>query len=131
LSPERRQWANRISEQFVGDKRTLRRACESVCSSAIEEDDVKSVTLTPEIEARIRPWLETGRYADADAVMLTALEALEEQEPARFLTLRELILAGHNSGPGEKLTEELWDRLEREAEETYHRGEKPSPRVCP
>lgn len=90
-----------------------------------------TVTLTPEVEARIRHWIDTGRYADADAVIDKALEALEDREQARFENARALILAGHNSGPGEELTEELWDRLEREAEEAYQRGEKPSPNVFP
>ncbi|HEY7034002.1 MAG TPA: type II toxin-antitoxin system ParD family antitoxin [Thermomicrobiales bacterium] len=90
-----------------------------------------SVTLTPQTEERIRHWIETGRYPDAEAVIDRALEALEHEEQARFLKLRELVLAGHNSGPGEELTEELWDRMEREAEEAYLRGEKPSPHVCP
>jgi len=90
-----------------------------------------TVTLSHKVEEQIRHWIDTGRYADADAVMMRALEALEAEEQARFLKTRELILAGHNSGPGEELTEELWDRLEREAEEAYQRGEKPSPPVCP
>lgn len=81
-----------------------------------------TVTLTPELEERIRHWIETGRYPDAGAVIDKALQALEDQEHARFLRLRELVLAGHNSGPGEELTDELWDRLEREADEADRLG---------
>ncbi|MEA2526571.1 MAG: Bacterial antitoxin of ParD toxin-antitoxin type system [Thermomicrobiales bacterium] len=76
-----------------------------------------SVTLTPRTEAEIRRWIDTGRYADADAVIHKALEALEVQEQERFLKLRELVLAGHNSGPGEELTDELWEEIAREADE--------------
>ena len=90
-----------------------------------------SVILNPEAEEKIRYWIDSGRYPDASAVILEALDALEAQEQARFLRLRELVLAGFNSGPGEELTDELWDRLEREAEERFQRGEQPSPHVCP
>jgi putative addiction module CopG family antidote len=90
-----------------------------------------TITLTPEIEAQLRDRIEPGRYPDAETVIVKALEALDAQEQARFLRTRELVLAGLNSGPGEELTEELWDRLEQEAEEAYQRGGKPSPHVCP
>jgi putative addiction module CopG family antidote len=90
-----------------------------------------SVTLTPRTEAEIRRWIETGRYADADAVIDRALEALENEEQARFEKARAFILAGLNGGPSVELTEELMDEIEREAEEAYRRGEKPSPHVCP
>ncbi len=90
-----------------------------------------TIVLTPEVEAQIRGRIESGRYPDAEAVIVKALAALEAEEQARFLKTRELVLAGFNSGPGEELTEELWDRLEQEAEEAYQRGEKPSPHVCP
>jgi putative addiction module CopG family antidote len=90
-----------------------------------------SVTLTPKVEEQIRHWIDGGRYPDAEAVILKALEALEDQEQSRFLKARELILAGLNSGEGVELTPELMDEIEREAEEAYLRGEKPSPHVCP
>jgi len=90
-----------------------------------------SVTLTVELEARIRYWIETGRYPDAEAVVEKALDVLEAQEQERFLKLREMVLAGFNSGPGEELTEELWDEIERSSEERFQRGEEPPPHVCP
>ena len=93
-----------------------------------------TITLPPEVHAQIQHKIESGRYPDAEAVIVKALEALDAldaQEQARFLKTRELVLAGLHSGPGEELTEELWDRLEQEAEEAYQRGEKPSPHVCP
>lgn len=90
-----------------------------------------SVTLTPEVEARIRPWLETGRFADAGAVVLKALEALEAQEDAKLARERELVLAGFASPIAGELTDELWDEIERSSEERFQRGEKPSPHVCP
>ena len=90
-----------------------------------------SVTLTPQTEAEIERLVESGRFTDADAVVQTALHVLNEQYETKLAKLRELVLAGFNSGPGEELTDELWDRLEREAEERFQRGERPSPHVCP
>ncbi|HEY7035647.1 MAG TPA: type II toxin-antitoxin system ParD family antitoxin [Thermomicrobiales bacterium] len=81
-----------------------------------------SVTLTPRTEAEIRRWLETGRYADADAVVHTALAALEAQEQEKHQRLRALVLAGHNSGPGEESTDELWEEIAREADEADRLG---------
>jgi putative addiction module CopG family antidote len=90
-----------------------------------------SVTLPPRLEERIRHWIENGRYPDAEAVIDKALEALEDQEQARFFKLRELVLAGHNSGIAGELTEELMDEIERSAEERFQRGEEPSSHVGP
>ena len=81
-----------------------------------------SVTLTPQVEDRIRHWIERGPYPDADTVILKALEALEAQERARFLKTRELVLAGLNSGAGVELTPELWAEIEREADEADRLG---------
>jgi putative addiction module CopG family antidote len=81
-----------------------------------------TITLTPQVEHRIRDLIESGHYPDADAVIQKALQALAEQEHARFLKTRELVLAGLNGGEGEELTPELWDRLEREAEEDERLG---------
>lgn len=90
-----------------------------------------SVTLTPKIEERIRHWIDTGRYADAEAVIDKALEALENEEQAKFLRLRELVLAGFASPSAGELTDEMWDEIERSSEERFQRGEQPSPHVCP
>ena len=90
-----------------------------------------SVTLTLQLEERIQHWIETGRYPDAEAVVEKALEALEEQEQGRFLKLRELVLAGFESGDAVELTDELWDEMERSSEERFQRGEVPPPHVCP
>ncbi len=90
-----------------------------------------SVTLTPQAEQHIRDLVERGDYPDAAAVIERALEALKDQEEAKFLKLRELVLAGHNSGPGVELTDELWDEMERRSEERFLRGDEPAPHVCP
>jgi putative addiction module CopG family antidote len=90
-----------------------------------------SVTLTPQAESRIRDLVESGRYPDAAAVVDKALDALDAQEQAQFLKLRQLIHDGFTSGNRVELTEELWDEMERRAEERFERGEKPSPHVGP
>jgi putative addiction module CopG family antidote len=84
-----------------------------------------SVTLTPRTEAEIRRLIESGRYADADAVVQTALAALEARDQERLLKLRELVLTGHNSGIAGELTEEMMDEIERSAEERFLRDEEP------
>jgi putative addiction module CopG family antidote len=81
-----------------------------------------SGTLTPGIEARIRMLIETGQYPDADAVLLDALQLLEERNHERFLALREKVRAGFESGEGDELTPELWERLNREADEEDRLG---------
>ena len=81
-----------------------------------------SITLTPEVEAQIRDRIESGQYQDAEAVIVKALAALKAQEQARFLKTRELVLAGHNSGPGVELTDEVWAEIEREADEADRLG---------
>ena len=90
-----------------------------------------SITLTPDIEDRIRAWIDTGHFPDADAVVAKALRALEDQAQAQFVKLRELVLAGRDSGSAGELTPELLDEIEREAEQAYQRGEQPSPHVRP
>jgi putative addiction module CopG family antidote len=76
-----------------------------------------SVTLAPEMEERIRSWIESGQYRDANAVLLDALQLLDERNQARFRKLREMVRAGFESDDAVELTPELWDNLLREAEE--------------
>lgn len=90
-----------------------------------------SVTLNPETESRIRDLVERGRYPDAATLIDRALEALESQEEERLANLRELVRAGFESGNRVELTDELWDEMERRAEERFRRGERSSPRVRP
>jgi len=95
------------------------------------EDNAMSITLTPEVESQVRKWIGHGQFHDADIVIEKALQALAEQEQARFLKLREMIRAGVENGDSEELTPELWDRMELESEEAFMRGELPNPDVCP
>jgi len=83
-----------------------------------------SMALTPDIEADIRRWLGSGRYPDADAVVRAALRAQREHDEARPATVRDLVVAGCESGPGEVLTDELRDEIAREADEAGRLGLK-------
>jgi putative addiction module CopG family antidote len=80
-----------------------------------------SINLTPQVEQRIRDWVENGPYADADAVVDNALRALEERERAKFVKLRELVRAGIESGNLREFTPELEDEIAREADEADRR----------
>jgi antitoxin ParD1/3/4 len=90
-----------------------------------------SITVTPETEREIRHWIESGHYPDADAVLNDALGLLHERKLA---TLRAKIQSGLDQierGEGIELTPEVWDEIEREADEALLRGEQPDPDVCP
>jgi putative addiction module CopG family antidote len=86
--------------------------------------------LAHEHEARIKRMLDSGSFTDVDQVIGEALDLLEERE-RRLQALRAKLQVGFDSGEGIEYTPELMDEIEREAEEAYRRGEKPSPDVCP
>jgi putative addiction module CopG family antidote len=91
-----------------------------------------SITLTPQLEDQIMRWVESGQYADADAVMKDALHLLaehQEQLDALRLKLQEGLDEG-DRGEVDEWTPELRERLRREAQEMYRRGEHPDPDVC-
>jgi putative addiction module CopG family antidote len=81
-----------------------------------------SINLTPQVEQRIRDWVENGPYPDADAVVDKALQALEAQEQAKFLKLRELVRAGFEHSNLREFTPELEEEIAREADEADRRG---------
>ena len=90
-----------------------------------------SVTLMPETEEEIRRLVDSGRFPNADAAVRSAITLLNEQYEAKLSKLRELIREGFESPSLGELTDELWDEIDRRAEERYQRGERPSPHVCP
>lgn len=75
--------------------------------------------------------MSCGRSSDADALGDEAPTVLEERERRRHRELRELLLAGRNSGIAGELTDERWAEIERSADERFERGEQPSPHVQP
>jgi antitoxin ParD1/3/4 len=90
-----------------------------------------SVTLAPEIEDRVRLWVESGRYPSTDAVLLDALRLLEERD---LDTLRAKLQTGIDQldrGEGIPFTHELVLEMRREAQDRLRRGERPNPDVCP
>jgi putative addiction module CopG family antidote len=89
-----------------------------------------SVSLSPQAEARVRLRLEGGSYQSVDEVIDDALDLLEERD-RRLDALRAKLRIGLESGEGIEYSRELMDEIEREAEEAYRRGEKPSPDVLP
>ena len=81
-----------------------------------------SVTPSPEAQDRVQSWVGRGHYADADAVVLDALQLLEERSQEQFLKLREMVREGFESGDEMDLTPELWNDRVREAEEEERQG---------
>jgi antitoxin ParD1/3/4 len=91
-----------------------------------------SVNLTPHIEDLIRRKIAAGPYRSADEVIEDALQALEERD--RLARLRGAIAVGDAqlaAGEGILYSSDVLDKIEREAEATYRRGDRPSPVVCP
>ncbi len=93
-----------------------------------------SVTIAPEVEDRIRQWIASGRYPDADAVRRDALHLLEERDRAQLEHLRGLLQKGLDSearGDLIEVNDQFWADLDRRVEERFRRGESPNPDVCP
>ena len=95
-----------------------------------------NVSLTPELEAKIRERVASGRYNNASEVVRDALRHLEEYEEAyaRQEHLRSLIAVGlEQAQRGEliEFTPEYLEDLDRRVEEMFLRGDEPDPDVCP
>ena len=92
-----------------------------------------SVVLDAQLEAIIRQKVESGLYADADAVLREALRLLDERD-RRLQDLRAKLQVGLEQierGETVAFTPELLEEISREAEEMVLRGEEPDPDVCP
>lgn len=89
-----------------------------------------SVSLSPQAEAKIRQRVEADTYRNADEVIDEALSLLDERD-RRLDALRTKLQIGLDSGETIEYSSELMNQIEREAEEAYLRGEKPSPDVTP
>ena len=72
--------------------------------------------LKPETIAEIQRWINSGRYPDANGIVRAARRAQREQDEAQHSKVRDLVLAGLASGPGEELTDELWEENARFAD---------------
>jgi antitoxin ParD1/3/4 len=92
-----------------------------------------SIRLPPDVEASIRQRVERGQFPDEAEVVREAIRLLDERD-LQLDALRAKIGVGLDEldrGEGVEWTPELMERLSREADELYRRGEQPDPDVCP
>lgn len=87
-----------------------------------------SVSLDPEVEAKVQWKVKEGLHGDANTVVLKALELLDRQD--KLERLRALIREGEE-GESVPWTPELMEQLSREADEMIRKGIEPNPDVCP
>jgi antitoxin ParD1/3/4 len=92
-----------------------------------------SVTLNPEVEAKVRQMVEEGLYADADTVVQKAIELLDERD-RKLKWLQSAIAASDEQitrGEGIPYTPELLEEIDREVDDRFQRGDIPHPDICP
>ncbi len=75
-----------------------------------------SITLGDHFDGFIASQIQTGRYGSASEVIRSALRLLETQE-TKLNTLRQLLVAGEESGEAEYELENLMSELDGELEE--------------
>ena len=75
-----------------------------------------SVTLGDHFDGFIASQIQTGRYGSASEVIRSALRLLETQE-TKLNTLRQLLVAGEESGEAEYDLENLISELDGELKE--------------
>ena len=92
-----------------------------------------SITFPPDLEPPIRKLVESGRFDDPEAALREAVRLLEEIERkrSRFDTMIQAGIDEDERGEVDEWTPELRDRLRREADEMFERGEAPDPDVLP
>jgi putative addiction module CopG family antidote len=93
-----------------------------------------TIQMPADVEANIRRRIASGRYESEADVLRDALDALDRREHERFLLLRAKVRAGFEAaeqGDLVDVTPELFDELEREADELARQGYLPNPDVCP
>lgn len=91
-----------------------------------------SVTLTPQLESKIRERVESGRYESASEVVAEALRLLELVE--RRDRLRASLTESweqHLRGESVELTPEWEAEAIERSERRFLAGEMPNPDVCP
>lgn len=91
-----------------------------------------SVALPPELEAKIRERVDSGRYGDASEVIGDAMRLLEERERSEHLNaLLAIGLEQAKRGELVDFTPELFEEIDRRVDEMIRRGVNPDPDVCP
>ena len=78
-----------------------------------------SITLGDHFDGFIASQIQTGRYGSASEVIRSALRLLETQE-TKLNTLRQLLVAGEESGEAEYDLENLISELDGELKEGNH-----------
>ena len=78
-----------------------------------------SITLGDHFDGFIASQIQTGRYGSASEVIRSALRLLETQE-TKLNTLRQLLVAGEESGEAEYDLESLISELDGELKEGNH-----------
>lgn len=92
-----------------------------------------SIHVSTDLAERIREKVESGQYDDASDVIRAAMRLLDTRD-RQLEELRASIaegLAAAERGEARELTPELWDEIEREADEMIRLGIPPNPDVCP
>ncbi|MBA3415612.1 MAG: type II toxin-antitoxin system ParD family antitoxin [Chloroflexia bacterium] len=87
-----------------------------------------TIQLHRDTEAAIRGRVESGQYKDVEEVIRAALDVLEIQE------IRASIAEGRAAikrGEGIVLTPDVWDQIEREADELAQSDKPLRPHVLP
>jgi putative addiction module CopG family antidote len=93
-----------------------------------------TIHMPADVEATIRQRVASGRYDSEVQVLRAALDALDRRDHERFLLLRAKIREGFEAAEVGELfdvTDDLFDELEREADEMASQGILPNPDVCP
>jgi putative addiction module CopG family antidote len=92
-----------------------------------------SVVVPADLEAVIRQKVESSLYEDPAEVIQAAVRLLDKRDQ-QLEKLRALVaegLATLERGEGKELTPELWEEIERAADEQIRLGIPPDPDVCP
>jgi antitoxin ParD1/3/4 len=92
-----------------------------------------NVSLTPQLEALVRPKVETGLYRNASEVVHEALLLLDLRD-RRISWLRSKMATAQEQvkrGQVIEFSHEFLVELDRDVEDRLRRGDTPSPDVCP
>jgi len=92
-----------------------------------------AIQLPVDLEEQIHQKVASGDYDDPSSVIRAAMSLLYKRDQ-RLQKLRALVAEGIASverGDVRELTPELWEEIEREADEKLRRGLPPAPHVCP
>lgn len=91
-----------------------------------------NVSLTPELEALVQQKVRSGMYSTASEVVRAALRQMDERD--RLARLREVVAVGiaqADRGESVEMTDEVWDELDRSADEDERLGQPLDLDACP